>query len=706
MSIQTLLLNRGCRMRERNFLWLRALASVVGVWTLASGSIDRAPILSENGAPSAGHGLHARMIPIYGPDGLLIRGPQNEMVSGNWSGYLVAGGIFTAAEGTWTVPAVSFVGYSGSPNVQESSSWVGIGGVGYDETLIQLGTSQHVSADGAVAYYPWYELLPAYETPLPFPVNPGDVITASVECLTNCKSNAQQTWRLKMKNSSQNWDWTDTFAYSSSLLTAEWILEAETACVDGNCQISPLPNYGSAGFSNLTLNGNNPNLSVSNGVILQDQYGGNSSPCPATGGDRFLVDFGVSCASNSVQFASSGTKLVGSGGIGASAQGYSVGLSADGNTVVIGAPNDDSEGTPDHRVVKGAAWVFARTGGVWSQQGPKLVGTGRQGSADQGWSVALSADGSTAIVGGPADDLAKGAAWVFTRSGATWSQQGPKLVGTGTVGRFASQGRSVALSANGNTAIVGGPDDNSGMGAAWIFTRQGNVWTQQGPKLVGVPAASRSGVLQGTSVGLSADGNVAILGGPSDNSGLGAAWIFTRSSGEWRQSAKLVGSGYFGIIPLQGSSVALSADGNTAIVGGPSDDFASGSLWIFARSGGDWLQQGPKLIGAGATAKSGAVYQATSVSLSSTGDIAVVGGPYDVTQARLSGMGAAWVFARQSNVWTQQGWKLLGINPSGFPAIGSSVAISANGNTLAVGGPDDDSRTGAVWIFDRPVASK
>ena len=116
----------------------------------------------------------------------------------------------------------------------------------------------------------------------------------------------------------------------------------------------------------------------------------------------------------------------------------------------------------------GAAWVFTRSGGVWTQQGTKLVGTGAVGAAQQGVSVALSADGNTAIVGGPADNSSAGAAWVFTRSGGVWTQQGTKLVGTGAVGA-AQQGDSVALSGDGNTAIVGGWADNNVAGAAWVF---------------------------------------------------------------------------------------------------------------------------------------------------------------------------------------------------------------------------------------------
>src|SRR5450759_152995 len=93
---------------------------------------------------------------------------------------------------------------------------------------------------------------------------------------------------------------------------------------------------------------------------------------------------------------------------------------------------------------------------------------------------------------------------------AQFSQQGPKLVGSGAVGN-AFQGHSVSLSADGNMAIVGGPGDNSNAGAAWVWTRSGGVWTQQGNKLVGSGAINTNyyRVNQGQSVSLSADGNTA-----------------------------------------------------------------------------------------------------------------------------------------------------------------------------------------------------
>ena len=198
-------------------------------------------------------------------------------------------------------------------------------------------------------------------------------------------------------------------------------------------------------------------------------------------------------------------------------EGSSIALSGDGTTLVMGGPSDNSE--------TGAAWVFTQSGGVWTQQGSKLVGSGNTGLSDQGTAVALSSDGNTLAVGGRYDGNSTGATWVFTRSGGVWSQQGSKLVGSGVVGQ-SEQGCSVALSADGNTLIVGGCLDNGETGAAWVFTRSGGVWTQQGPKLVGSGAVGTL-IYQGTSVALSADGNTALVGGTGDNSYIGAAWVFT-----------------------------------------------------------------------------------------------------------------------------------------------------------------------------------
>jgi hypothetical protein len=263
-------------------------------------------------------------------------------------------------------------------------------------------------------------------------------------------------------------------------------------------------------------------------------------------------------------------QLVGTGANGAAEegdQGVSVAVSADGNTAIVGAPFANS--------LEGAAWVFSRSGGVWTQQGPLLLGSddGPNSDPNQGYSVALSADGNTAILGGPQNNNGGGAAWVFTRSGGVWTQQAGPLVGNGAVGN-ASQGWSVAVSADGNTAMVGGPYDNSSAGATWVFTRSGGTWNQQGSKLVGAGATTGT-IYQGYSVALSGDGSTAIAGGWGDNSAVGAAWIFTQSGGVWtQQGSKLVGTGAVGPAD-QAWSVALDYYGETAILGGPFDRLSS-----------------------------------------------------------------------------------------------------------------------------------
>jgi hypothetical protein len=374
-----------------------------------------------------------------------------------------------------------------------------------------------------------------------------------------------------------------------------------------------------------------------------------------------------------------GTKLVGTGAVGRAEQGYSVSLSADGNTAIVG-------GYPDNNYA-GAAWVYTRSGGAWTQEGTKLVGAGAVGSAFQGRSVSLSADGNTAIVGGYADDGGAGAAWVYTRSGSTWTQEGTKLVGTGAVGS-ADQGFSVALSADGNTAIVGGYYDNVGVGAVWIFTRSGGAWTQQGTKLVGTGAMGKA--RQGFSVSLSADGNTAIVGGYYDNVGAGAVWIFTRSGGAWTQQGKLIGTGAIGKAN-QGHSLSLSADGNTAIVGGYRDNADAGAAWVFMRSGGVWTQQGTKLVGTGAV---GSPRRGYSVSLSADGNTAIVGGNDDN-----GGAGAAWVFTRSGGVWTQQGTKRVGTGAVGTAHQGTSVSLSSDAHTAIAGGYSDNGNVGAAWVY-------
>ena len=133
---------------------------------------------------------------------------------------------------------------------------------------------------------------------------------------------------------------------------------------------------------------------------------------------------------------------------------------------------------------------FTRSRGIWSPQGKQLVGSGAIGMARQGASVALSADGNTAMVGGWSDHDRTGAVWVFSRSRGIWSQQGKKLVGSGAVGA-ASQGMSLALSADGNTALIGGPSDSPSDSIGALWSRTGGRSMGIHPQRGGLDAARR-----------------------------------------------------------------------------------------------------------------------------------------------------------------------------------------------------------------------
>jgi hypothetical protein len=396
------------------------------------------------------------------------------------------------------------------------------------------------------------------------------------------------------------------------------------------------------------------------------------------------------------------------------------------SAVQITATSPSGSGTVDVTVTTGsgtsatsAADHFTYASPRMTQQGPKLVGSHASGNAQQGTSVSLSADGNTAIVGGPADNSDAGAAWIFSRNSAlpvvpgsvgapassvtpaAWTQAGAKLVGAGARGA-AQQGYAVALSGDGNTAIVGGYKDNSGVGAVWIFTRDGGSlgprpapgallpgqWSQQGGKLI---ADNETGAgMFGVSVALSTDGDTAIIGGSADSSSTGAAWIFTRSHGVWSEQAKLVGTGAVGNA-LQGTAVALSGDGNTALVGGYGDNTDNGAAWVFVRSGTTWTQQGLKLLGSGNV---GAAEQGYAVALSADGNTALVGGFADNADT-----GAGWIFSRSGGAWTQVGSKLVGTGAVGAASQGFSVALSADASTAAIAGYEDNAFDGAVWVF-------
>lgn len=371
--------------------------------------------------------------------------------------------------------------------------------------------------------------------------------------------------------------------------------------------------------------------------------------------------------------------------------GLSVALSADGGTALIGAPGDNGfEGAAWVFTRSGASWTQQ---GPKLTVGP-AEGLGEAQCVEEatqcgfGRSVALSADGNTALIGRPSESGFRGAAWVFTRSESKWSQAGEALEGgveeTGN-GRF---GRSVALSADGQTALIGSTRDGADSGAAWVFTRSGSTFAQPGLKLTANEEIGAGHF--GRAVTLSSDGSTALIGGPADNAYAGGAWVFTHSATGWdTQGTKLTGGAGENGPGRFGYSVALSAGGETALIGARNDAEGAGASWVFVRSGPGWVQQGLKLT---SSEEEGTGQFGFSVALSATGNTALIGGQHDA-----SSLGAAWLFSRSGTSWTQQGAKLVDRVTSDRGAFGTSVALAANGGTALIGAPRADGKLGAVW---------
>lgn len=370
--------------------------------------------------------------------------------------------------------------------------------------------------------------------------------------------------------------------------------------------------------------------------------------------------------------------------------GTSVGIS--GDYAVVGARFAD----PGMLGNRGAAYVFHRIGATWGEQ-QKLIAT--DGLAQDQFGISVAISGDTAVVGAYFNEPAgmpvadnNGSAYVFVRSGTTWTQQAQLTASDSSQGDFF--GWSVAIS--GATVIVGAYQDeptmnvNDNHGAAYVFTRTGTVWTEQ-QKLTANDAAA--GDSFGWSVGI--NGDTAIVGALSDDSDKGSAYVYTRSASVWTHQQKLTGADS---VAADHFGYAVAIAGDTALVGADLDDMVGvgdnrGSGYVFTRSGTVWSEQ-QKL-----TANDAGNDDRLGASVALSGDTAVLGAPV----AAPSNQGGAYLFSRSGTVWTQQP-HLTSSDGVALDGVGNSVATDG---TVTLAGADNDgvgtqTAQGSVYVFDAP----
>jgi hypothetical protein len=354
-------------------------------------------------------------------------------------------------------------------------------------------------------------------------------------------------------------------------------------------------------------------------------------------------------------------------------------LAIDGDTIVVGALSEASRSSdPSDNSARsaGAAYVFTRTAGIWTQQG-YLKASNAEAEAFFGSSVDISGD--MVVVGAPhesgvregtptANDAAiwTGAAYVFVRTGATWTQWAYLKAANaeaedGFGASVAIDGYTVVVGASGEDSSGSDPGDNSARnaGAAYVFVHDGTRWSQQA-YLKAAITHPHDGFAETAAI----DGNTIVIGAPNTaRSGSdrrdqfscceGAAYVFVRTGTVWSQQAHLTSSNPGG---YDSFGLAVAIDGNTVVVGSPGDDSDSdptvkrrarpGAVYEFVRSGASWTEQAHRTA---ANPQATAMFGRT---VAIDGDSLVVGAPLtdqsgrDPTGASAVSVGTVYVVSR------------------------------------------------------------
>lgn len=418
--------------------------------------------------------------------------------------------------------------------------------------------------------------------------------------------------------------------------------------------------------------------------------------------------------------------------------GYSVALSADGSVLAIGANLEDGNGvggTANNSATNaGAVYVYTRTGDSWAQQPAYIKASNAEGGDQFGLAIALSGDGNTLAVGAFHEDsngpnklnglMDSGAVYVYTRVNNTWTEQA--YVKASSPGLDDGFGHNVSLSGDGNTLAVGAPYRGANdSGAAYVFRRTNNVWTQQAYLTAPNPG---TGDRLGQGVSLSEDGDTLAVGAPFEDGDAvgvggtpndspqgtdsGAVYVYVFSAGEWKHQAYIKASNT-GPGDNFGLTAVLSGDGNTLAVGASLEDSAAkgiggdttseastnaGAVYVYVRAGDVW-QPMPTYIKASNTGAGD--YFGQNLALAADGTTLVVGAKFEDSMApgvggdqdmnvNLGDFGAVYVFERKKDVWSQRAYVKAG-NPGMKDQFGFSLALSATGDTLAAGAYFEDS---------------
>lgn len=321
-------------------------------------------------------------------------------------------------------------------------------------------------------------------------------------------------------------------------------------------------------------------------------------------------------------------------------------VSVCGDTIAVGTKNA-GEGM-------GSVQVYFRSNGVWAQQGASLIGSDSVGASLQGTGVCVHGD--TLVIGGPGDNYAQGAVWVFTRTESVWTQQGPKISVAGS-NQF---GTSVHL--RGDTLVVGSLGDNDLQGSFSVFKRFEGSWIPEQTCIV--PSDTVGAAHVGAIVKINDQENTIAVAGNWDNGSVGAVWVYRLVDDVWVQDGpKITGSDADNVPPnYQGYNVAISGDGNYLVFSGAYDAVQDGAVWAFNYVDGAWVQESAKIKWPGSLF-------GRSMDMTSCGNVMVVGTNVNV-----------YVFKKIDGVWNYVCERTM----DGLSDFASYISLDPAGGDLAV----------------------
>jgi len=398
----------------------------------------------------------------------------------------------------------------------------------------------------------------------------------------------------------------------------------------------------------------------------------------------FLITLIISTTANAQTWIQLGTDLIGEAG--SDYFGFSVALSDDGNTLAVGATNNDGAASS-----AGHVRIFFYNGSTWVQKGADIDGEAANNLS--GGSLSISSDGNTIAIGAKQNAgslIAAGHVRIYTYNGSAWIQKGADIDGEANNDL---SGQAVNISDDGNSVAIGAVyNDGNGndAGHVRIYSFNGSAWVQKGADINGEAATDYFGF----SISMNNDGNIIAIGG-NGNDGTaydaGHVRVYSYNGSAWVQNGADIDGEAYG--DQSGSSVSLSSNGSTLAIGAPYNNgtgVQSGHTRVYSYNGSSWVKKGADINGEAGYDNTG-----WSICISNDGNTIAIGGPGNDGNGNTSGH--VRIYSYNGSAWVQVGIDINGKAAADYS--GRAACLNGYGNTVAIGAYYNNNNRGLVRVY-------